>query len=385
MTGASHGYFRPGVECLEDRNLLSAALPTPKPAPDWFSTNLKDPTLQTLVRQLDADHVLSRTDLLSIFQDVDSQAVVSTTDFSDLKTIVANPTVLGTPAYVENLASKVVNGNPANAYYQGQTLGNLSAGSSGTQLKELVGKWFLGTDLPQASFPYAQASGVLFSSTGPAYQDVRQGYLGDCSLLTALAETVLKTPQAIKTMFIDNGDQTWTVRFYVNGQATYVTVNRYFPSYGGGRFIFANMTDPMNNPKEVLWVALAEKGYAELNASGGLGLTAGDSYSSIVAGYIANALQQISGQSSALGQTLNFNAIVNAWNSGQLIGFCSQFSNPGNNVVAGHAYAVIGVNVAKQTVTLFNPWGINNGYDGGVITLTWNQVLASFFYWDSAI
>ena len=56
------------------------------------------------------------------------------------------------PNYVAVLASDVVQGNPANANYQGQPLGNLANQSSeqamATALDDLVGKWFYGTDLP---------------------------------------------------------------------------------------------------------------------------------------------------------------------------------------------------------------------------------------------
>ena len=67
--------------------------------------------------------------------------------------------------YVQVLAGDVVNGNPANAHYQGQTLGNLAAGSTATQLNELVSKWFLGTDLPNTGnsrYVYESTAGSLF-------------------------------------------------------------------------------------------------------------------------------------------------------------------------------------------------------------------------------
>lgn len=69
-------------------------------------------------------------------------------------------------------------------------------------------------------------------------------------------------------MFIDNGDGTFTVRFFNNGVADYVTVDRYLPTtsnraayagWGGGE-----ASSSMNE----LWVALAEKAYAQLGASG---------------------------------------------------------------------------------------------------------------------
>ena len=54
------------------------------------------------------------------------------------------------PGYVETLAGDVVNGNIANAHYQGQSLGNLAAGDPASKLTELVDKWFLGMDHPAA-------------------------------------------------------------------------------------------------------------------------------------------------------------------------------------------------------------------------------------------
>jgi hypothetical protein len=379
--------FQPIVEALEDRFLLAVALSGSGAVPDWFDTNLKDASVRNLTRSLDADHVMSRTDMLAVFQQVAKDNTVSSNELSDLRTIVANPTVLGTPDYVRNLAGKVVNGDPANARYLGGTLGNLRAGSSGSQLNKLSSKWFLGTDHPRTSYPYARAAGKLFGSVGPVYQDVRQGYLGDCYLLASLGETALRSSQAVKTMFIDNGDQTWTVRYYVNGKATYVTVDRYVPTYGGGRFIFANMGRSVSNANEVLWVALAEKAYAQLNESGVLGNWWNphtNSYSAIEGGDPGMTLQQISGRpySGRWLTSSSFTALVNAWNSGKLISFGSKETNTMTGpIVPNHAYALLGYNATNKTFTVFNPWGINNGHDSGLITLTWAQMVQYFDYW----
>ncbi len=57
-----------------------------------------------------------------------------------------------------------------------------------------------------------------------------------------------------------------------------------------------------------------------------------------------------------------------------------------STVVGDHAYAVVGYNATNQTVTLFNPWGINNGSSyPGLITLTWAQIQANFSSWDRLI
>lgn len=48
------------------------------------------------------------------------------------------------------------------------------------------------------------------------------------------------------------------------------------------------------------------------------------------------------------------------------------------SVVGDHAYAVLSYNSKTQQVTLFNPWGINNGSAPGTVTLTWTQLKNDF-------
>lgn len=116
---------------------------------------------------------------------------------------------------------------------------------------------------------YAPMSGTLFDPHGPSYADVQQGaFLGDCWLLASLAEVAARDPQAISDMFTYQGTGAingatvglFSVRFFdPNGQAHYVTVDTELP--GGGQYY-----DHVQNG--VLWVALAEKAYAEANAQG---------------------------------------------------------------------------------------------------------------------
>ena len=109
-----------------------APTPTPAPVSDWFSANLHDAALQTPTRQEAAtDGNLSRQDMLNIFAEVEKDGTVTTNEFNDLKTIIATPTLFSSDSYVDVLASDVVNGNAANATYQGSQLGNLTANSTG--------------------------------------------------------------------------------------------------------------------------------------------------------------------------------------------------------------------------------------------------------------
>ena len=80
---------------------------------------LQDPALAALVQKLDADGSLDRADMIQILTSVGTGGRVSATDLSDLKKILADAAQYNMPGYVQVLVGDVVNGNPANAHYQG--------------------------------------------------------------------------------------------------------------------------------------------------------------------------------------------------------------------------------------------------------------------------
>ena len=179
------------------------------------------------MQKLDADGSLNRADMIQILTSVGASGTVSATDLSDLKTILADAAQYNMPGYVQVLAGDVVNGNPANADYQGAALGNLAAGSSAAQLDELIDKWFYGTDLPaltSTSLTYTTASGSLFPTT-PSNNDEFQGELGDCYFISSLGTIADSNPAAIENMFINNGDGTYTVRFYGGTYGAFYNAN----------------------------------------------------------------------------------------------------------------------------------------------------------------
>ena len=166
-------------------------------------------------------------------------------------------------------------------------------------MEKLVNKWFLGLDRPTAGGAYRQVAGQLFVN-GATYTDIHQGYLGDCYFMSSLGEVALKNQAAITNMFIVNGDGTYTVRFYHNGVAEYVTVDSYLPTNSGGALIYANRGANYNNASNELWTALAEKAYVQMNemgwTRGSLTGTGQNSYAAIEGGYIYAALGHITGQ-----------------------------------------------------------------------------------------
>lgn len=383
------------VETLEDRRLMALVIGREPvrtdPVTAWIDQNIQDTALKTLVKQVEADRVLSRNDMISIFNQAASGGVNST-EFSDLQDLLSRPDLLGTPGHVQELAENVVQGDPANARYQGGSLGNLYAGSSATHLNKLTNKWFLGLDRPAlpsgAGYTYQAAAGTLFASGGPSFADVDQGALGDCWFLASLEEVALRSPALIKNMFIDNGDGTLTVRFFRGSDPEYVTVDRYLPVDAGNTFAFANSSDAYNDTSNTLWPALAEKAYAQLNESGWVNSGAeNNSYWALDGGFADPAMKHLTGQNAAMiampgGAATVLGAAIGAdFLAGKMIVFCTDHEGVASNIVASHCYAMLGYDQATGTFTLGNPWGTDaqvNGLPGGILTLTTQQLFGSF-------
>ena len=319
---------------------------------------------------------------------------------SSLQTLVddstgANPALI-MPAYVNNLAGKVVNGDPANALYQTKPLGNIAANSPTTQLNLLEQKWFYGADTPQASGSYQTPGGTLFGSSGvPSYHDIAQGAVADCYFLSALGQLALQSPSAIENMFINNGDGTYTVRFYDNGVADYVTVNMLLPE-SGGTFVYAGYYQYGRNAafgssSNVLWVALAEKAYAQLAEEGwSRDESSEDSnaYSSINFGNQGQITvwNQIIGNASYTHYYLDgsstpqstYAGILNAMEQSNLIAIHTLDSFPSNPPVANpgfnsdHSYTLEGYNLSTGVFTFVNPY--DDGDGPRFVYATWEQV-----------
>ena len=218
-----------------------------------------------------------------------------------------------------------------------------------------------------ASFTSAGFS--LFGPSGPTYSDVYQGNLGDCTVMAAMAEVAARNPAEISSMFINNGDGTYTVRFFnPKGSPIYVTVNSLLP-VSGAFTIFAHPEG-----LKILWPALLEKAYAQLNEEGWLSGTLQpgvNSYTALDSGDAATsaaALSAISGSSSGC---YNWNpslfnesqGISMNWNAGDLIvlGTGDPEAYP---LVPDHAYALIGIN-PDGSFEFFNPWGLQGGILSG--------------------
>jgi Calpain family cysteine protease len=346
--------------------------------------SLNDQKIVNQTRDLAADGELSRNDMIAIFRNTKDDNVIDANELQDLRMIVDNASSFNMQDYVRVLSNKIVNGDYANANYQDNSLGNLFAGSSSEHMETLVQKWFFGSDTPSLSsnstYTYEKVNGELFQN-GISYQDTKQGRLGDCYFIAGLAEVAFNSPSTIESMFTDNGDDTYTVRFYNQGTADYITVNKFLPVDQSGNLVYASLGTYYENSDNELWVALAEKAYAQINESGWIDNT--NSYLGVESGWDKNVVNHITGISTA-SNYLNFESMVNAFNDGTLMGLSSYPSQVSNTeVVPNHAYAIVDYNAYTQEFTLYNPWGVDGGFfednfKPGLLTLSFDELQANF-------
>lgn len=365
---------------------------------------LANPGVKADVSSLMVNDALSYHSMLTILRDA-AVGGMTAGKFSTLETLASllnAPDGIKVSGYVRSITKSVIDGNPANATWTGGSsspvaLGNLHAHSSQAHMTKLIGKWFLGTDLPDMSVSsigetdlgaqYEMSTNPLFGASGaPSYLDVNQGYDGDCYFMASLGDVALQDPSGIESMIHSDSNGSYGVRFMVDGHADWVTVNQELPTLPSG-YSYANGSDLEFANGDVAWPELVEKAYAELNAEpnaphGAQLNAASDSYAGIDSGS-AYALTEITGQQvigfglspATSAATLSSDAaqIGAAWSANEelLVGTSSTASG---NIVADHMFEVIGYNAASDTLTLHNPWG--SGYSGP-LAMTFTESLAS--------
>lgn len=373
--------------------------------PTWI-TGLADASLKADFTTFSAAGALTVVEMTKALTDLSAELksankTLSSSQLADLKTIAANIGSMSASPYLQYIVNAFVNGNAANANWTGGAatttpLGNLAAGYSVTQLNELIGKWFLGTDLPLSTvsvtgqtpytITYSLSTAPLYGgSGGPLMSDVNQGALSDCYLLGSLAEVANQDPSLINSMITSNGNGTYGVRFFVNGVADYVTVNADLAN-GGTKF----------NSAPHMWASLIEVAYAEIQASGvitGNSINDGNSFSTIGnAGAPEMALEEITDASAItdfVASTSNWSQVVynpsftsdtvtSGLATASVLSTLAADLLIGNDVllgsnttatdasgkdtlVANHTMSVYGYDSATGLLEIRNPWGVETG------------------------
>lgn len=225
---------------------------------------------------------------------------------------------------------------------------------------------------------------VFNADTGtPAHTDVRQGQLGTCYFLAAIASIAYRAPQVIAAMFVRR--QYWkqgiiSTKWLVNGVVSVIEVDKSIPARGVWPY-FAS-PDPKSR---AWWPAILEKAWSKIYGS--YKATEGGWWEA-AAGAITRAptVTYFHSQVKAdeLWEVLR-TASENKWPMGAM----TQTSKFG--LAAGHAYSVLEAWTHRQLgklVRVRNPWHTNYytgsvpnptyGDDTGIFDMSFNEFHEAF-------
>ena len=245
-----------------------------------------------------------------------------------------------------------------------------------------------GVDLPDPPLPekdrgtvsYDWTSGSMFKA-GAEAGDVVQGMLGDCYAMSAFAAVAAQSPEKIVDALKDNGNGTYTARFYDATKSPMtrveVTVDGQLPTRHGGLQYGKGMD------RSELWVGLLEKAYAQWKGGYdvvGKGGSAGEVMTALT-GNSGGQLPLTPGDEKDIHELLVFalkdkHALVAATH-----GEDQDALYTGTGIYADHGYTVLGAEESggKLFVTLRNPWGEvepkGNGKDDGIFKLEMTEFL----------
>ncbi len=338
---------------------------------DWYGLNLQDVGTINLVRTAANDGQLDRKDMLNILKGMEDGGVVDKSELDDLKELLqANEAKLFTISEsVRYLSNKIAIESVDN--------------STTKQFEGTIGKWFKGTVAPTAVFhqqggktynlQYKEFTGSLFGNNKEArIGGIDQLNFGDCVLMASLGATFApqsndagnSSSKTINEMLIDNGDNTYAVRFFNQQQAEWVTVDNRLATYDGA--IFGAST------QDGLWAPIIEKAYAQWfefkegsSTKTGWDIMGNGDYYNV-------GLQRITGRTNtayykgAAGYDYSFTLIKDALAKGQAI-MAGAAKNP--NLVEDHAYSVTNAYIdskGQERVVVRNPWGIDKNRSSAI-------------------
>jgi hypothetical protein len=234
---------------------------------------------------------------------------------------------------------------------------------------------------PAAGYGYTSrfVNQPLFAGT-PQFNDIMQGYLGDCYFLAALSSLAQTDPVTIQESIAALGDGTYAVRFFKgDGTEAYYRIDAQLPTVGDTP-AYARLT----RNGQALWVPLLEKAFAEFRYGQ-------NSYSSIEGGWMGEAYTAVAGAAST-GMWANGDPDVlaqlmaAALAQGNAVTAGSYVDSTGP-IIGGHAYEIHAVEYDTASgswyVTVYNPWGIDGvNYDSnpndGLLRLTVGDFQAHF-------
>jgi calpain len=209
--------------------------------------------------------------------------------------------------------------------------------------------------------PHQLSTNPQFIENGISRFDVKQGALGDCWLMAAMAVLTQDMDLFHNVVCEDNGfDENYAgifkFRFWQYGEWKTVIIDDRLPTRNG-KLLYMSSSD-----ENEFWGPLLEKAYAKLNGS----------YESLEGGHTTEAMEDFTGGISEMfllnDVPYDFYDIIKTANSHRsLIGCGINYKHEEmddiHGLVSGHAYSVTGLvvlPVKKMQVNLLrirNPWG----------------------------
>ncbi|MGA9525906.1 MAG: C2 family cysteine protease [Myxococcaceae bacterium] len=226
---------------------------------------------------------------------------------------------------------------------------------------------------------YEWVDGALFIE-GPHRDDVIQGQIGDCYLVASLSAIASQSPEALEKAIRDNGDGTYTVRFYEGPyhsepKQVEITIDGQLPGRSGRLYGHGS------NAQE-LWVGLIEKAYAQWKGDYeaiGNGGSPGDVMSAVL------GRPESFTWNSGLPDDVRYGELKTALAAGQSIvaatfGEDQSALYTGTGLYASHGYSVHGVSEenGEKFVQLRNPWGQSEPSGDGVDDGSFRMSLKEF-------
>jgi hypothetical protein len=234
---------------------------------------------------------------------------------------------------------------------------------------------------PVAGYAYSNqfANRPLFADT-PQFNDIFQGYLGDCYFLAALSSLAQTDPVTLQESVAALGDGTYAVRFLeTDGSEAYHRIDAQLPTVYGTP-AYARLA----RNGQALWPALLEKAFAEFRYGQ-------NSYASIEGGWMGEAYTAVAGiPSTGMWADGDPNSLAQMMAAALARGnavTAGSYADSTGPIIGGHAYEVHAVACDAATgqwyVTVYNPRGIDgvnydNNPNDGLLRLTMADCQAHF-------
>lgn len=189
----------------------------------------------------------------------------------------------------------------------------------------------------------------------PSYHDIKQGILGDCWLLSALA-VIVEKPKLLDNILITkayNREGIYLIRLCHSGEWKTVILDEYFPCDESNSLLYAKAV------RKQLWVILIEKAYAKLSGC----------YQAIISGTVFEALAILTGYTCEILNISKASDFEYIWakllsvkDAGFLMGASSNNSDENLSsfgLVGNHAYSILDLKQYKDNrlIKMRNPWG----------------------------